>query len=221
MSLSLRISSYNRERKWQQFLDEFRPTSATTVLDAGFSDREYSPVDNYLEKRYPWLSQVTALGVDVPLAFPVRYPHVTARQYAGGHMPFDNREFDVAWSNAVLEHVGDREAQVAFVRELLRVSDAIFLTTPNRYFPVEVHTRIPFLHWLPKGIFDAVARAFGKGWATGGYMNLLGRIALESVVAEAGASARIIPNRMGPLVLDFVVVARRDADGEWSGVPRP
>jgi hypothetical protein len=185
------------------------------VLDVGFSDHEYSPVDNYLEKRYSWPSQITALGIDTPQEFPMRYPTVSVRQYLGGTMPFGDREFDVAWSNAVLEHVGDYEAQVVFVRELARVSDAIFLTTPNRAFPVEMHTRLPLIHWLPKRHFDRAARAFGKGWAAGSYMNLVGRTALRRVCAEAGVHARIVPNRFGPFTLDFVVIARRDADGGW------
>ena len=25
----------------------------------------------------------------------------------------------------------------------------MFLTTPNRWFPIEVHTRLPLVHWLP------------------------------------------------------------------------
>jgi len=117
VSLGLRVSSYNRERKWQRFVAESHPTGVTRVLDVEFSDHEYSPVENYLEKRYPWPSQVTALGIDAPVEFPERYPSVAVRRYSGGPMPFGNREFDVAWSNAVLEHVGNHEAQVEFVRD--------------------------------------------------------------------------------------------------------
>ena len=63
--------------------------------------------------------------------------------------PFDDGSFDVVFSNAVIEHVGDRERQGQLVREALRVGRRVFLTTPNRWFPVEVHTRLPFVHWLP------------------------------------------------------------------------
>ena len=47
----------------------------------------------------------------------------------------------------------------------MRVGKRVFLTTPNRWFPVEVHTRLPLVHWLPSG---AAARAYdlvGKPWA--------------------------------------------------------
>ena len=42
----------------------------------------------------------------------------------------------------------------------------MFLTTPNRRFPVEVHTRLPFVHWLPAAVSHRVYRAAGKESAT-------------------------------------------------------
>ena len=64
-------------------------------------------------------------------------------------MPFADGEFDIVFSNAVIEHVGGREQQRRFVEESLRVARRAFVTTPNRWFPVEVHTRLPLVHWLP------------------------------------------------------------------------
>ncbi len=49
-----------------------------------------------------------------------------------------------------------------FVKELLRVRDAIFPTTPGRFFPFETHTRLPLIHWLPESIFDSLARRLGE-----------------------------------------------------------
>ena len=65
-------------------------------------------------------------------------------------LPFADGAFDVVHSNAVIEHVGGRDRQEAFVREALRVGRRVFLTTPNRWFPIEVHTRLPLVHWLPE-----------------------------------------------------------------------
>jgi hypothetical protein len=111
----------------------------------------------------------------------------------------------------VIEHVGtaatSREAQVLFIRELIRVSRCVYFTTPNRWFPVEVHTRTPFLHWLPKSHFDRYLRRRGKEWAAGDYMTLLSQSDLRARLLEAGApSYRLIKNRSGPFTLDYVVV---------------
>ena len=49
-----------------------------------------------------------------------------------------------------------------FVRECCRVARKwVFLTTPNRWFPVEFHTVLPVVHWLPKKAFRALMRATG------------------------------------------------------------
>ncbi|MEX0749719.1 MAG: class I SAM-dependent methyltransferase, partial [Dehalococcoidia bacterium] len=153
-SFAYRISGFNRRRKWEIFLRDFAPQPADRVLDVGFSDNEYSATDNFLEKHYPYRAQITALGIDAPSLFPARYPDVKVVQYEGREFPLADNAFDVAWSNAVIEHVGQhegrREAQILFLREIARVSTSAFVTTPNKWFPIEVHTRTPLLHWLPK-----------------------------------------------------------------------
>ena len=65
----------------------------------------------------------------------------------------------------MIEHVGGRERQEAFVREALRVGRRVFVTTPNRWFPIEVHTRLPLVHWLPEGPAGRAYDLAGKSWA--------------------------------------------------------
>jgi hypothetical protein len=47
----------------------------------------------------------------------------------------------------VLEHVGSFESQDFLVRELCRVAQRVFISVPNRFFPVEHHTALPFAHY--------------------------------------------------------------------------
>jgi hypothetical protein len=57
-------------------------------------------------------------------------------------------------SAAVIEHVGSFARQCDFLKECCRVARrAVFVTTPNRWFPVEFHTILPLVHWLPKPAF--------------------------------------------------------------------
>lgn len=171
--LALSISARNRRRKWDRFLREIAPTAETTVLDVGYSEHEHTELDNFLERHYPWPHKITALGTHEPLEFARRYPKVTVTTYSGGRFPFPDKSFDVVWSNAVLSQVGDRAKQLEFVREIARVAKRAFITIRNRHFPVEVHTRTRFLHWLPKQMFDAYLLAIGKNWAAEDYMRLL------------------------------------------------
>lgn len=67
-------------------------------------------------------------------------------------LPFADGSFDVAISNHVIEHVGDRQAQSLHLDELHRVlrHDGIaYLAVPNRWMLVEPHYRLAFLSWLP------------------------------------------------------------------------
>ncbi len=207
MSIAYRVSAYNRVRKWHLFNTEMKPTESTRMLDVGFSEEEHCGTDNFLEKNYPYKRMLTALGVDVPNKFKERYPEVNAVQYLGASFPFADQSFDVCWSNAVIEHVGPREKQILFLKEIKRVSKRAYVTTPNRFFPIEVHTRTPLLHYLPKSIFDHYLVAVGKEWAAGEYMYLLSISELRGVVEDAGITDyKIIRNRLAGMTLDFVLV---------------
>ena len=59
-------------------------------------------------------------------------------------------------------------------------------TTPNRWFPVELHTFLPFLHWLPDARYRAVLRRLGHAYfADVANLNLLdGQTLLDLFPAE-------------------------------------
>lgn len=177
------------------------------VLDVGFSEEEYNNLDNFIEKHYPYPEMLTALGINVPMKFKKRYPAVTAVHYDGQTFPFEDKTFDVLWSNAVIEHVGDRNSQILFLQEITRVSKKAFISTPNRFFPIEVHSRTPFLHYLPKRVFDKYLTFVGKGLMAGNYMFLLSRADIKALLADARVTAyRIVENRLGGFTLDFVIL---------------
>src|SRR4029078_13122637 len=49
------------------------------------------------------------------------------------------------------------------IRECARVARrGLCITTPNRWFPVEFHTQLPLVHWLPKPWFRTILQAIGQ-----------------------------------------------------------
>ncbi|HEY9743765.1 MAG TPA: methyltransferase domain-containing protein, partial [Coleofasciculaceae cyanobacterium] len=62
---------------------------------------------------------------------------------------FKDNQFDVIFSNSVIEHVGDYNAQLQMANEIKRVGKRYFVQTPNLYFPIEPHFVFPFFQFLP------------------------------------------------------------------------
>jgi SAM-dependent methyltransferase len=200
MRLADSISLRSRERKLRLFLEELQPTPETTVLDVGADELGFGEGDgcgtlNFFEERYPWPERITALGLHDGAGFRSRYPNIPYVQGDACALPFDDASFDVVFSNAVIEHVGDRDRQRAFVSEAIRVGRRVFVTTPNRRFPIEVHTRLPFVHWLPDALSRPVYRAAGK--EIGSEVELLTRRSL----------AALFPGRVRIVCLGLTLVA--------------
>jgi SAM-dependent methyltransferase len=178
------ISLRSRERKLELFLDELQPTPETTVLDVGADELGFGEGDgcgtlNFFEERYPWPERITALGLHDGSAFRERYRHIPYVQGDACALPFADASFDVVFSNAVIEHVGARARQRKLVSEAIRVGRRVFITTPNRRFPIEVHTRLPLVHWLPEELAHRAYRAAGKGFAAD--IHLLTRRSFEAL----------------------------------------
>ena len=154
-----RVSMRSRERKLQLFLSLLHPGPETSVVDVGVTDAPFGggSTDNFFEALYPWPERITGVGHTDLSRFSAAFPAVRAVRADGRELPFADGEFDLGFSNAVVEHVaGGREGQRQFVHELCRVSKRVFVTTPNRMFPLEVHTLLPFVHWLPAAARERV-----------------------------------------------------------------
>ena len=92
-----------------------------------------------------------------------KYPNV--REFFIGNAiktNFQDNSFDIIHSNATIEHVGSYNNQVDFIREAIRVSKKyVFIQTPNRFYPIEFHTTLPFIHWLPKNLHRKILKLLG------------------------------------------------------------
>jgi 2-polyprenyl-3-methyl-5-hydroxy-6-metoxy-1,4-benzoquinol methylase len=151
------------------------------------SDQTYSH-SNYIEQWYPHKDRITACGVDDAGFLEQLYAGLKFVLADGRKLPFADQEFDFVHSSAVLEHVGSWEMQTAFLREAWRVArEGIFITTPNRWFPVEFHTGMPFVHWLPPATFRKLCKLRRLDvFASVDNLNLLSCSQLKRIATEAG-----------------------------------
>ncbi|MDZ8024389.1 MAG: class I SAM-dependent methyltransferase [Nostoc sp. DedQUE11] len=77
---------------------------------------------------------------------------------------FQDQEFDIVFSNSVIEHVGDYSAQRQMANEVMRVGQRYFVQTPNLYFPIEPHFIFPFFQFLPIQLRVELLTRFNLGW---------------------------------------------------------
>lgn len=72
---------------------------------------------------------------------------------------FENLLSDLTISNATIEHVGCSENQKKMIENMIKLSKKYFIIiTPNRFHPIEFHTKLPFLHWLPKKLHRIILK---------------------------------------------------------------
>lgn len=151
-SLITSVSLGARKKVYDLFFARFQ--EAEKILDVGVTSEMLSPEANFLEKWFPHPNRLTAVGIENVSVLQAQFPGVSFKQISAGEpLPFAEASFDVAFSHAVIEHVVEDSARREFVGELLRVARRVFITTPNKFFPIEPHTKMPLLHFFCPSLF--------------------------------------------------------------------
>lgn len=63
---------------------------------------------------------------------------------------YQDKSFDLVFSNSVIEHLYNWENQEKMAKEIIRVGKRYWVQTPNRRFLIEAHYALPFAQYLPK-----------------------------------------------------------------------
>jgi len=76
----------------------------------------------------------------------------------------ENLDYDVVFSNSLIEHLTTYENQIKFAETVQRISKKHFIQTPAFIFPLEPHFLFPFFHWFSKKIRVFLVQHFNLGW---------------------------------------------------------
>jgi ubiquinone/menaquinone biosynthesis C-methylase UbiE len=189
--LSSKVSLIVRKKMFSAFQEEF--PDPKSVLDVGVTSESVAPEANYFEEMFVHKERITACGIEDASDLQNRYPGLKfVRVHSGQDLPFSARSFEVVFCNAVLEHLVNRAEKLHFLRELVRVSDNLFLTVPCRWFPIEHHTGVPLLHMVHSKLFFYFLRLLGRDqFYNSTNLSFLSESDLYSLAQELGVAFNI------------------------------
>ncbi len=143
-------SAYFRARRFKMIVpmlqDVYERKGACSIVDIGGREEYWAPAKEALET---FNCKVTIVNLERTTAVSGNRFTFAAGDALDLHEIAD-REFDVAHSNSLIEHVGRWDNMVKCANEIQRVSDNYYVQTPYFWFPLEPHFRTPFFHWLPE-----------------------------------------------------------------------
>jgi SAM-dependent methyltransferase len=167
-------------------------------------------------------------GIDPVLLGPTRSPNgADLSPGSADSTPFDDGEFDCLLFANVFEHIRP-DRRVASLREMMRVlrpGGVIVGQIPNPYFPIESHSRLPFMGWLPIGLQRKYWKLSPVPWDHDFYV-----VTTRTLAAEAGEVGlkvtyrrnfnyplEVIPAFLRP-VARFLTVPMRSFPWAWQFV---
>lgn len=83
-------------------------------------------------------------------------------QADGQRLPIRDAAVHLVICAQVYEHVADASLLFAEIWRVLAPGGLCFLSGPNRLYPMELHYRLPLVHWLPHSWARACVRMLGR-----------------------------------------------------------
>ena len=137
-----------RKKIFDKIIDQI--LDGDSILDVGTTPVKLKH-ENFFLNHYHLIENITCLSNQNLDKLKELYPNLKTILADGRDTKLLENSFDISISNATLEHVGNFEEQIIFVKEMYRISKKkIIVVTPNRFYPIDTHTMLPLIHWLPK-----------------------------------------------------------------------
>jgi SAM-dependent methyltransferase len=162
------------------------PTKEMKILDIGAEINQANEHVIQFIDDYPWNNNVSAINLSSEHISLIKqyYPEVDAHVGDACALPWEDKHFDIVYSNAVIEHLGSFEKQKKMAAEIMRVGKSWFITTPNRWYPFEFHMRLPFVTWLPRNGYIRFGQVISYNHVERKYMTGIRRDGLRLMTAK-------------------------------------
>ena len=155
------------------------------ALEIGPGSGVYVPLLARLFDRVT-VSDVHDAYLDAARALAAAHTNVTVVQDDIRRPALPTASFDVVLCTEVIEHVRESRAALAGMRRLLRPGGVLLLSTPQRYSPLEVCSKLAFL----PVVIDLVRLVYREPILPTGHVNLMTATAMRRQLAEVGFAIR-------------------------------
>jgi hypothetical protein len=172
------VSRGLKRRRVEMFVQMLGLGERDQILDLGSED------GSYLASFYPYPRNIVLADInEAPMARGVAWYGLKGYIVipSDGPLPIGSRQFDAVWCNSVIEHVTLNRGELGrvarnefrrrseahqkfFARELARVARQYFVQTPYLHFPIEAHSWLPLVQYLPQERRWPLARTLKKVW---------------------------------------------------------
>lgn len=144
LPLYFRIWKIWREKRFAVFRSKIASERIGHLLDVGGFASDWHGRGELVER-------VTTLNLTIPgeSTSPPGSPVIESIEGDARKLRMRDGEYEVVYSNSVIEHVGSFEDQMAFAQEVRRVGGKLWIQTPAFSCPVEPHYLGLFVHWIP------------------------------------------------------------------------
>ena len=166
-----RFSDRSRARRWADLRERIDWDDVKRVLDLGGKPSFWT--DEAIRARP---IEITCLNLRAePASLRLGEARVEVVVGDATDPPVDPADYDLVFSNSVIEHVGGSDAIGAFAA-VTRQGRQYFLQTPNRWFLVEPHFVLPFHFLLPRRVKAVIIMFWDRGPRRRTYQEALERV---------------------------------------------
>jgi len=138
-------------------------------------------------------SEITVVGIDINRDLLLRYVARPAQAVmaTAERLPFRSHSTDAMTAMSIVEHIGDQESFFREIARVLRPGGVLVLQFPELRFPIEPHTKWPFLYLVRKPLQEQILEATGAA-------DLNFRTSLDGI-GRAATSAGLWIQRVRPI----------------------
>tara|TARA_B100000963_G_scaffold139462_1_gene121439 strand:+ start:820 stop:1524 length:705 start_codon:yes stop_codon:yes gene_type:complete len=203
-----------RENFFKHFIHFTEYNDNQSLLDIGTTP-SFDIEQNIILEKTKNNRNITCLSDQDCSILEKKYPNIKDFIIGDGtNTDFKDMSFDIVHSNATLEHVGSYNNQIAFVKEALRISkNHVFIQTPNRFYPIDFHTNLPLIHWLPKKIHRKILKFIGLNfYSTEENLNLLSESNLINICKKLDIkNFKIIKHKLLFMTSNLILVIKKSS----------